>query len=140
MESARRWFAGGNPPDIDQWRDEDNLDALRKLFLASKGHGDFSTKKYDQDGKEAVEKVGVGLANTSFNADEVLDARSSAMGTASDTIEFVERMADAGVDECYFVVQMGGVPHDVVMESIRQIGTKVIPHFRKPQPKVFLAS
>jgi len=26
--------------------------------------------------------------------------------------------------------QMGGIPHDVIMETIRNIGEKVIPHFR----------
>jgi hypothetical protein len=25
---------------------------------------------------------------------------------------------------------MGGIPHDVIMETIRNIGEKVIPHFR----------
>jgi hypothetical protein len=25
---------------------------------------------------------------------------------------------------------MGGIPHDVIMQTIRNIGDKVIPHFR----------
>ena len=78
----------------------------------------------------------VGLANKDFNADEVLDRRSSAMGNASDAIGFVESMADAGIDECYFVLQLGSFPKELVLESIRQIGEKVIPHFRGPARQV----
>jgi alkanesulfonate monooxygenase SsuD/methylene tetrahydromethanopterin reductase-like flavin-dependent oxidoreductase (luciferase family) len=145
MEASRYWFAKGTDfPDPTTWRDEDIQPALRKMFEAS-ASGSFSKLTADQQvaavaagnrGNGQV-GVGVGLGNTSFNADDVLDARSSAMGNAHDTIDFVERMADAGADECYFVVQMGGVPQNVVMESIRQIGKKVIPHFRKPTPTVF---
>lgn len=131
LESARRWFVGGETPDPDSWKDEDIMPALREMIAASKGSGSFSKTASEQG------KIGVGLANTAMDPDEVLDARASAMGTADDTIEFVESMADAGVDECYFIVQLGGVPHEVSMESIRQIGEKVIPHFRKPAPSVF---
>ena len=137
MEASRYWFANGATfPDPQTWRDEDIEPALRAMFEAS-ASGSFSKLTADQQANAPTGQVGVGLGNTNFNADDVLDARSSAMGNAHDTIDFVERMADAGADECYFVVQMGGLPNDVVLESIRQIGKHVIPHFRKPTPTIF---
>jgi alkanesulfonate monooxygenase SsuD/methylene tetrahydromethanopterin reductase-like flavin-dependent oxidoreductase (luciferase family) len=139
MEASRHFFAReGAFPEPDSWRDEDMEGALRKMFEASRT-GSFSKLTGDRLAAEqgTAQPIGVGLGNRELSADEVLDSRSSAIGNAEDTIDFVERMADAGADECYFVVQMGGVPQDVVLESIRQIGTKVIPHFRKASPAVF---
>ena len=137
MEASRYYFAKGTVfPDPDSWRDEDIEPALREMFAASGRSASFSKLTGDAQA-EAEGKVGVGLFNRQFDPDEVLDARSSAMGDPHDTIDFVERMADAGADECYFVVQMGGLETDVVLESIRQIGKHVIPHFRKPTPTVF---
>lgn len=43
--------------------------------------------------------------------------------------EIVSRFADVGVDELILVMQMGTVPHELVMESIKTFGEKVIPHF-----------
>ena len=136
MEGARRWYKDdGPPPHPDAWDDAENETAIRRL-LEGTNHGSALNWKAEV----ARQQVGVGLANSAFDPDDVLDARSSAMGTAKNTIEFVERMADAGVDECYFLIQMGGVPNDVVLESIRQIGTKVIPHFRRAAPRTFAIS
>ncbi len=53
-----------------------------------------------------------------------------AYGTPDDCIRYVQRLIDAGADEILFMFQMGGIPHDVIMETIRNIGEKVIPHFR----------
>lgn len=44
--------------------------------------------------------------------------------------EMVQRFVDVGVDELICVMQMGTLPHEVVMESIRTFGEQVIPHFR----------
>lgn len=41
----------------------------------------------------------------------------------------VARFQEAGVDELILVMQMGTVPHEIVMESIRTFGEKVLPHF-----------
>ncbi len=43
--------------------------------------------------------------------------------------ETVERFKDIGVDELILVMQMGTVPHEIVMESLRTFGEKVMPHF-----------
>ncbi|NUP33242.1 MAG: LLM class flavin-dependent oxidoreductase [Streptomycetaceae bacterium] len=54
----------------------------------------------------------------------------SAYGTAEDAIAYVERLVAAGADEVMCLIQMGTVPQEVCLETIRQWGDKVIPHFR----------
>ena len=43
--------------------------------------------------------------------------------------ESVQRFVDMGVDELILVMQMGTVPHELVMESLKCFGEKVMPHF-----------
>lgn len=43
--------------------------------------------------------------------------------------EIVSRFEASGVDEIICVMQVGTVPHELVMESIRTFGEQVIPHF-----------
>jgi len=43
--------------------------------------------------------------------------------------ETVERFKDIGVDELILVMQMGTVPHELVMESLRTFAEQVMPHF-----------
>jgi len=43
--------------------------------------------------------------------------------------ESVQRFADIGVDELILVMQMGTVPHEIIMESLRTFAEKVMPHF-----------
>ena len=40
----------------------------------------------------------------------------------------IEQLIDAGVDEVMCLIQMGTVPHEVAMETIRIWGDVVIPH------------
>ena len=62
-------------------------------------------------------------STATFNADH-------AYGSADDAIAYVERLRDAGADEIMCLVQMGTVPQEACMETLRQWGEKVIPHFR----------
>ena len=55
----------------------------------------------------------------------------NAYGTYQDVIAYVQKLLDAGADEILFLPQMGTVPHEAIMETIRQIGKHVIPYFRK---------
>ena len=41
----------------------------------------------------------------------------------------VIRFKEIGVDELILVMQMGTVPHELVMESLRTFAEKVMPHF-----------
>jgi hypothetical protein len=62
-------------------------------------------------------------ATSTYNVDH-------AYGTADYAMEFVKRMEAVGVDEVQCMIQMGTVPQEVCMETIRQWGEKIIPHFR----------
>ncbi|MCK7627121.1 LLM class flavin-dependent oxidoreductase [Streptomyces sp. RS10V-4] len=53
-----------------------------------------------------------------------------AYGTAEDAIAYVEQLREIGVDEVMCLIQMGGVPQEACLETIRQWGETVIPHFR----------
>ena len=48
----------------------------------------------------------------------------------------VPSVEDAGADEIMCLIQMGTVPQDACMETIRQWGEHVIPHFRKKRAAV----
>jgi alkanesulfonate monooxygenase SsuD/methylene tetrahydromethanopterin reductase-like flavin-dependent oxidoreductase (luciferase family) len=50
-------------------------------------------------------------------------------GDPSAARESVARFRAAGVDELILVMQMGTVPQEIVMESIRTFAEKVMPHF-----------
>ena len=54
-----------------------------------------------------------------------------AYGNWKDAIAFAERLEDAGADEIMCLIQMGTVPQEACLETIRQWGEHVIPHFRK---------
>lgn len=43
--------------------------------------------------------------------------------------ESVKRFVQAGVDELILVMQMGTVPHEVIVQSLRTFAEKVMPHF-----------
>nr|WP_202538321.1 LLM class flavin-dependent oxidoreductase [Streptomyces sp. SID8379] len=65
-------------------------------------------------------------ATATFNADH-------AYGTAADAIAYVERLRDAGADEIMCLIQMGTVPQAACLETLRQWGETVIPHFRRQE-------
>ena len=56
-----------------------------------------------------------------------------AYGDANDAIEYTQRLVDAGADEIMCLMQMGTVPHEACMETIRQWGETVIPYFRNQE-------
>ncbi|SCF35246.1 Flavin-dependent oxidoreductase, luciferase family (includes alkanesulfonate monooxygenase SsuD and methylene tetrahydromethanopterin reductase) [Micromonospora matsumotoense] len=54
-----------------------------------------------------------------------------AYGTPEQAIRYVEKLQEAGADEVICLIQMGTVPLDVCMETIRMWGEHVIPQFRR---------
>ena len=54
---------------------------------------------------------------------------SSIIGDPAAAREAVARFDAAGVDELILVMQMGTVPHEVVLESIRTFAAEVMPYF-----------
>ena len=63
------------------------------------------------------------LAYANFNIDH-------AYGTVETAIDYVTELERIGVDEVLCLIQMGTVPQEVCMETIRHWGEEVIPHFR----------
>ncbi|WP_274911752.1 LLM class flavin-dependent oxidoreductase [Streptomyces sp. WZ-12] len=58
-----------------------------------------------------------------------------AYGTAEDAVAYVEQLREIGVDEVMCLIQMGAVPQEVCLETIRHWGERVIPHFRALQAR-----
>ena len=55
----------------------------------------------------------------------------TSFGDPDDIRTYVAALADAGADEVMFLIQMGTVPQDACLESIRLIGEHVIPEYRR---------
>jgi hypothetical protein len=53
-----------------------------------------------------------------------------ALGDADTAIEYVNRLASAGVDNVMCLIQMGTLTQDQQLNTIRIWGEKVIPHFK----------
>jgi alkanesulfonate monooxygenase SsuD/methylene tetrahydromethanopterin reductase-like flavin-dependent oxidoreductase (luciferase family) len=114
-EAIAHWYQGGPKPSTDDL----SVDQQHEVMAAHKEQVvAFLSEEHIPVGSE---HVGV--------FEEVQDA----YGTAADCISYVRRLFDAGADEILFLCQMGTVPQAAILETIRQIGTKVIPHFRAQQ-------
>ena len=108
-EAIAHWYGGGPPPNEDTEEDDNVAEvALSRERMVAKLH-------------EA--NVPVRPASTAtYNIDH-------AYGTADYAVQFVERLREAGVDEIMCMIQMGTVPQDACMETIRQWGEFIIPKF-----------
>jgi alkanesulfonate monooxygenase SsuD/methylene tetrahydromethanopterin reductase-like flavin-dependent oxidoreductase (luciferase family) len=51
------------------------------------------------------------------------------VGDAASARETVDRFKDIGVDELILVMQMGTVPHELILRSLRTFAEEVMPHF-----------
>ncbi len=115
MESLNYWARGANtePPDPSKWIDDDlvGTDASGKSIIKTQ----WASEEITVDFSDA----GLMLLNPNH-----------AYGTVADAIGYVDRLVDAGVDEVLFICQMGTVPQDAQLQTIRNIGEHVIPHFR----------
>jgi len=111
-ESIAYWYQGGPPPVVDDLSAEEQEAALQQ-------------KKEQTVAYLSEEKIPVGDEHTSN-----FTVAQDAYGNADDCIRYCTRLQEAGADEVLFLFQMGTIPHDAIMETIRNIGEKVIPHFR----------
>ncbi len=112
-ESIGFWYQGGPRPTVDE-------DLSAEDHQAQLDAGLRQTVAYLSE-----EAIPIGDEHTSNYT-----VAQDAYGTPDDCIRYVQRLIDAGADEILFIFQMGGIPHDVIMETIRNVGEKVIPHFR----------
>jgi len=112
MESLAHWYTGGPKPDPAQWEGDTVADAEGKAVIRT---------------SFASEKVTVDFSDPTM----MMLNPNHAYGTVQDCIGYVQRLIDAGADEILFICQMGTVPQWAQLETLRNIGTHVIPHFRK---------
>jgi alkanesulfonate monooxygenase SsuD/methylene tetrahydromethanopterin reductase-like flavin-dependent oxidoreductase (luciferase family) len=115
VEAIAQW-KGGPPPNPDTY-DVDNEAALLAMQEAT------LKAKF---GSEEIKSISIDEIRTSglqrYNI-------NPAYGSPDDAIAYIERLIEAGADEIMFIMQMGTVPQAAILESIRQIGQHVIPHF-----------
>jgi alkanesulfonate monooxygenase SsuD/methylene tetrahydromethanopterin reductase-like flavin-dependent oxidoreductase (luciferase family) len=114
-ESILHWYGGGAPPSTD------DLDA------------DTLVKELEKDKEQVVAYLGQEKIPVQDLHTGNYHVEDDAYGTVADAIRQVERLQAAGADEILFLLQMGTVPHWASMETIRNIGNHLIPHFRNRQ-------
>jgi alkanesulfonate monooxygenase SsuD/methylene tetrahydromethanopterin reductase-like flavin-dependent oxidoreductase (luciferase family) len=112
-EAIRHWYNPGpdSPPPRTELVDMSDEDALRL--------GGEQLVAYLHEQKIEIGTEATGLFNPNH-----------AYGTVDDATLYVQRLVDAGADEVMFLIQMGTVPQDAALETIRQLGEKVLPKFR----------
>ncbi|GHJ39564.1 LLM class flavin-dependent oxidoreductase [Streptomyces sp. TS71-3] len=109
VESSRHWYGDGPVPQQDP-----ELDGQQAL---------------DRNKQKVLDELD--MFEVPFRPEYVAAYNTDhPYGTAETAMERVEELADAGADEVICLVQMGTVPQSVCLETIRQWGEKVIPHFR----------
>ena len=114
LESIGHWASSGATPlpDPGSWGDENLVEiGDAEVIEASVGS----------------ERVTLDLADPAM----ALRNPNHAYGTVDDCIAYVTRLAEAGADEILFLCQMGTVPQWAQVDTLRNIGTHVIPHFRR---------
>ncbi|WP_031223616.1 LLM class flavin-dependent oxidoreductase [Streptomyces roseochromogenus] len=112
-ESIAHWYGNGPAPtgygeDVEAAAHVAALERDREVLVAKLHEADIPVRPADTG---------------QFNA-------KHAYGTAETAIAYVEQLRQIGVDEVMCLIQMGTVPQEACMETIRQWGEKVIPHFR----------
>jgi alkanesulfonate monooxygenase SsuD/methylene tetrahydromethanopterin reductase-like flavin-dependent oxidoreductase (luciferase family) len=96
-----------------------------------------SMARYYMGGKRPVGKLDVPRDFLSeADLSDAIQARGAAgsqvaaiVGDPVAAREAVSRFKDIGVDELILVMQMGTVPHELIMESLRTFAEQVMPHF-----------
>jgi alkanesulfonate monooxygenase SsuD/methylene tetrahydromethanopterin reductase-like flavin-dependent oxidoreductase (luciferase family) len=112
-EAISQWGMPGSPPPTDDTENMDNIAYMEGL-----------KDKFLQQAERSPDlKAQLTLASATFNVNH-------AYGNSADAIGYVERLVSAGADEVMCLIQMGTVPQSVCMETIRQWGNNIIPHFR----------
>jgi alkanesulfonate monooxygenase SsuD/methylene tetrahydromethanopterin reductase-like flavin-dependent oxidoreductase (luciferase family) len=110
-EAIHHWYGGGPKPHVDELSPEELIEELHKSE------------------ERLVATLGDEKIPVTIDATELYHVED-AYGTYENVIAYVQRLRDAGADEILFLPQMGTVPHEAIMETIRQIGEHVIPYFR----------
>ena len=110
-EAISHWYGGGPPPALDTGDDDNVIEIQRSADR-------LVARLHEMEIPYSPNTTAV------YNVEH-------AYGDADQAIGYVERLVDAGADEIMCLIQMGTVPHAACMETIRQWGEHVIPHFRR---------
>jgi hypothetical protein len=102
------------------------LDCLEQAVYAEDDDNIAGLEKRREAVKTKLHEADIPYKPNSSNAWDV----NHAYGDPDRAIAYVERLQDAGADEIMCLIQMGLVPQEVCMETIRHWGETVIPHFR----------
>ncbi len=113
-EAISHWYQGGPKPTIDENMTADDQKAI-----------------LDKEREAVITYLSEEKIVISDEMTTNYTVANDAYGTPDDCIRYVTRLQEAGADEILFLFQMGGIPHAAIMETIRNIGEKVIPHFRR---------
>lgn len=113
-ESIAHWY-GNSPAPTGYAEEEDHAGAL------ARGREELVARLHEANIPARPVDTGT------YNAEH-------AYGSAGTAIAYVEQLREIGVDEVMCLIQMGTVPQEVCMETIRQWGERVIPHFRALEP------
>jgi hypothetical protein len=113
MESLAHWYSGAPMPDYEKWADDN-------LVVDKTTGGEVIRSQF------ASEEIVLDFSDPTMS----LTNPNHAYGTVEDAIGYVTRLQDAGIDEVLFLCQMGTIPQWAQLETIRNIGEHLIPHFR----------
>jgi alkanesulfonate monooxygenase SsuD/methylene tetrahydromethanopterin reductase-like flavin-dependent oxidoreductase (luciferase family) len=115
VECIKYWYNNGPIPTVFDEDSEESAAAIHR------------------DMEEFVAYLGEQKIEVTQTVLDPFKVADDAYGDVEDCLRHVRRLAEAGADEIMFMVQMGGVSQEVMLETIRNIGAHVIPHFREPR-------
>ena len=115
-QAIHYWYGGGQKPDVGEASADEHVAAVKQAEVA--------TVAYLNEAKIPV----TAAATDMYNVDH-------AYGTPQDAIDYLERLEAAGADEALMLMQMGTVPHEAIMETLRHMGETIIPHFRAKEAR-----
>jgi alkanesulfonate monooxygenase SsuD/methylene tetrahydromethanopterin reductase-like flavin-dependent oxidoreductase (luciferase family) len=119
MESLNQWSRGGPKPDPSTYADDEATLREQGRDLEMRFGSELVKMTDPTARRDAEQSAGLHLTR-----------QEQAYGTPDDCIAYVQQLIDAGADEIMFLIQMGTVPQEVCLETIRNIGRYVLPHFR----------
>ncbi|AHE53419.1 LLM class flavin-dependent oxidoreductase [Sphingomonas sanxanigenens] len=115
-QAIHYWYGGGTKPEVEELSSEEHAAEVKRVEAA--------TIAYLNEAQIPVTPA----ATDMYNLDH-------AYGTPADAIAHIERLEAAGADEVLMLMQMGTVPHEAIMETLRHLGETIIPHFRAKEAR-----
>ena len=115
---------------------DDDQKACEYGFQGSRFFGQCLARYYFEDARPVG---GIDVQREPLTPEELKIAKNSrskeapllaVIGDPMAAREAIARLQSAGVDEVVLVMQLGNIPSEIVMESVKTFGEKVIPYFK----------